>query len=230
MSKSESQIVEELERNYPQGPPTDSAVRSQAFEYLPRHWTDRWPRGLPVPESLQTAERKRVRRSDLFIQAQHASSDEAILNFYVAMCGWGTGTKAQRVARCLRPLHEQGAVAALRRAYDAAQSQSPVEAYRRLNTLGEDRIKYFGPAFFTKWLYFSAYDAEATRQRHLPLILDARVASALGCKTSGWRSRDYGRYLDIVAQLSEAWRGPTEPLVIEYALFQLDSTTGHSSI
>jgi hypothetical protein len=74
------------------------------------------------------------------------------------MCSWGTGSKAQRVARCAKPLHEQNAADTLLRSHIASQELGPVEAYRRLSTYGEDKIKHFGPAFFTKWIYFSAYD------------------------------------------------------------------------
>lgn len=228
MDESIREIVGSLERLFPQGPPTDDVVRSQAFDFLTRHWIDRWPESLALPEALQAVERKRVSRSDLFIQAQHVTSEESILNLYVEVCGWGTGTKAQRVARCVRPLREEGAVAALARSFEAAQSQNPVEAYRRLNTWGEDRVKYFGPAFFTKWLYFSSY-AGQSRQDHLPLILDARVSTAIGWKTARWRSGDYGRYLDIVAQIIDTWCGPTEPHVIEYALFKLGASARQPS-
>lgn len=221
MGRTVGHIVEALEQKYPQGLPTDEAVRSQSFEYIPRHWTDRWPSDLDTPDALKSSERKRVSRSDLFAQARNISSDEAILDLYVGICGWGTGTKAQRVARCVKPLYQHGAVAALGRAYEAAQSQNPVAAYKRLNTWSEDRIKYLGPSFFTKWLYFSAYDASQSTQVDKPLILDAHVASAMGWKAAGWGSSDYGRYLETVAQVREAWRHPTEPHVIEYALFQL---------
>ena len=217
-------IVEALERKFPQGPPTDAVVRSQAFDFLTNQWIGRWPAHLPVPTVLQNIERRRVSRSDLFVQARSVNSAESILNLYVEICGWGTGTKAQRVARCVKPLHEDGAVAALTRAFNAAKSENPVEAYRRLNTRGEDRIKYFGPAFFTKWLYFSSYDTGQDRHDQLPLILDARVANAIGWKNTGWRSGDYGRYLEIVRQISEVWHTPTQPHVVEYALFKLGAS------
>ncbi|PJI53577.1 hypothetical protein CTI14_26590, partial [Methylobacterium radiotolerans] len=105
------------------------------------------------------------------------------VNLYVAICAWGTGTKAQRVARAVKPLHEKGAISALGRSLDAARTLHPTEAYRRLNTIGEDKVKHLGAAFFTKWLYFSAYDTTSRHEGPAPLILDSRVAKALDWKS-----------------------------------------------
>lgn len=177
------------------------------------------PQDLPLPEVLRRGDRKRLDRHDVFSLSSAASSPEDVVNLYVAVCAWGTGTKAQRVARCVRPLHQKGAVAALTRSFECARSCTAIEAYRRLNTWGEDRIKYFGASFFTKWLYFSAYDLRKAAQGTAPLILDARVAGALGWSTQGWSSSSYGRYLDLAAEVRAAWC-PAEPShVVEYALF-----------
>lgn len=222
MGKSIRDIVDALEQKFADDAPTDATVRNQGFDYLPRHWTSRWPDALPVPDVLLDGERKHISREDIFTLASASgTSDGEILNLYVAMGAWGTGTKAQRVARAMRPLHEQGAMAALGRSLEAARSGQPVEAYRRLNTTGEDRIKHLGPAFFTKWLYFSAYDSSGHRDGPRPLILDSRVANALGWERQGWTSSDYGRYLDIASEIHSAWC-PEEPShVVEYALFKL---------
>lgn len=230
VAKSVSQILEDLERRFPDGPTADEVVRSQGFDFLAHHWTDRWPQNLAVPELLQGNNRNRITRSDVFLKARTVASElkartvaseGSILELYVAVCAWGTGTKAQRVARCIKPLYQEGAVAALARSFKAAQSLEPAEAYRRLNTWGEDRIKYFGPAFFTKWLYFSAFDAWDRGQIPAPLILDARVARAIGWKTEGWPSSAYRDYLVCVAEIRSAWC-PREPShVVEYALFKL---------
>ncbi|NUP74746.1 MAG: hypothetical protein HOQ07_08885 [Sinomonas sp.] len=228
MARSVRDIAAALEQHFPDGPPADATVRNQGFDYLPQHWTSRWPNSLPVPEVLLDGDRKHLSRQDVFsISAATTDTDEDLVNLYVAICAWGTGTKAQRVARAVRPLHETGAVAALARSRDAAMSGHPTEAYRRLNTTGEDRIKHFGPAFFTKWMYFSAYDTNSDRESPAPLILDSRVAKALDWGSQGWDSKDYGRYLELATSIQATWC-PREPSrdsatthVIEYALFKL---------
>ncbi|BCT74168.1 hypothetical protein SCMU_00100 [Sinomonas cyclohexanicum] len=228
MARSVHEITAALAQHFPEGPPADATVQNQGFDYLPSHWTSRWPDSLPVPEVLLGGDRRHVSRRDVFaVSAAAIGSDEDLVNLYVAICAWGTGTKAQRVARAVKPLHEKGAVDALARSLDAARSLHPVEAYRRLNTTGEDRIKHFGAAFFTKWLYFSSYNTRSDQQGPAPLILDSRVAKALGWGTHGWNSKDYGRYLELATDIQDAWcprdlsRRSAPSHVVEYALFKL---------
>jgi hypothetical protein len=228
MARSLQEITAALGQHFPEGPPADTTVRNQGFDYLPRHWTSRWPDSLPVPQVLLGGDRKHLSRQDVFaISSATTGSDEDLVNLYVAICAWGTGTKAQRVARAVKPLHEKDAISALARSLHTARSAHPIEAYRRLNTTGEDKIKHFGAAFFTKWLYFAAYDTAHDREDPAPLILDSRVARALGWRSLGWDSKDYGRYLDLAVDIREMWRPhdascSTAPAhVIEYALFKL---------
>lgn len=218
-----AEICQDLRAKFPEGAPAERVVRSQGFDYLTRHWTDRWPRRLPIPAALSGPERVSVSRSELFAMAAEASSIESVLSLYVSVCAWGTGTKAQRVARVVKPLHEDGALDALQRSLQAARSVDPVEAYRRLNLRDEDRIKGFGPAFFTKWLYFAAYDDPERHERRPPLILDARVAKALGWPpVSGrWPSSAYAEYLETATEINAAWSPSSSRHVVEYALFKI---------
>lgn len=220
MTSDIEQIVSQLEMEFPEGPPTEAMVRNQGFSYLPRHWTERWPGDLQRPPALVTGERQYVRREDIFVKARSAGTPASIVDLYLAVCAWGTGTKAQRVARCVRPLHEPGAVAALVRSFEAAQNVGSIEGCRRLNTFGEDRIKFFGPAFFTKWLYFSAYEVSQAQKGASPLILDARVARAIGWKTTGWTSGAYAEYLNLAEELRARWCPGQTVHTVEYALFQ----------
>ena len=57
----------------------------------------------------------------LFAMAAEVSSIESVLNLYVSVCAWGTGTKAQRVARVVQPILEDGALDALQRSFEAAR-------------------------------------------------------------------------------------------------------------
>lgn len=218
------EICEALTAHFPDGAPNDAAVRSQGSDYFPQHWTSRWPSHLPLPAALESSQpRRHINRAELFAMAEKTSTSEDILNLYVSVCAWGTGPKARMVARVEKPLHETGALDTLERSFHTARSLDPIEAYRRLKVTGEDRIKGFGPAFFTKWLYFAAYD-DATRTQQLrPLILDARVATALGWppKNDLWPSTAYAEYLDTAAKINTTWC-PDHPLhTIEYALFKI---------
>lgn len=93
----------------------------------------------------------------------------------------------------------------------------PVEAYRSLNLTSQDRIKGFGPAIFTKWLYFAAYDDPTRRDLHLPLIFDDRVITALGWTTTPNRQPPaaYAKYLDTAAEISACWCPTSSRHVVE---------------
>lgn len=222
------EICEALTAQFPDGAPTDAAVRSQGSDYFPEHWTSRWPGHLPLPAALDSSQRRRhIDRSELFAMAEKISTSEDILNLYVSVCAWGTGPKAQMVARVVKPLHETGALDSLQRSFHTARSLDPIEAYRRLNTTTENRIKGFGPAFFTKWLYFAAYDDPTRPQQLRPLILDERVTNALGWPPISTRrpSGAYAEYLATATKINTIW-SPDQPLhTIEYALFKIGKTT-----
>lgn len=228
LSRTVEEICEALTVHFQDGAPTDAVVRSQGSDFFPEHWRSRWPGHLPLPAALDSSERRRrINRSELFAMAEKVSTSEDVLNLYVSVCAWGTGPQAQRVARVVKPLHEDGALDTLERSFHTARSLDPIEAYRRLKVTGEDRIKGFGPAFFTKWLYFAAYDDPTRTQQIRPLILDARVANALGWppKNDRWLSTAYGDYLETATKINFTW-SPEQPLhTIEYALFMIGKTT-----
>lgn len=210
-----------LEQCFPSGPPTDAQVRGQEVRFFRNHWTDRWPAHLPLAPILQGAEQvETISRQDVFARADSVDSEADAVDFYVAVTAWGSGSKAQRVARCVKVLHEDGAAGALLRSFTAVRAGNAVEAYRRLNTWGEDRIKYFGPAFFTKWLYFSGFDRWPSSGVPAPLILDARVAAAIGWRATRWPSAAYEEYLLLSDRIGAEWCPNESTHVVEYALFR----------
>ncbi|WP_159096494.1 hypothetical protein [Miniimonas sp. S16] len=216
--KDVGQLVSELGERFPV-PPTDHQVRGQGFDYIGRQWTSdqRWPSHLPRPAFLDL-ERGHVTRADVFQRARTIRSEEDAIELYVMMAAWGAGTKARPTARARRPLHEPGAPERLMQSVEHLRSaKDAVEGYRRLLPGNQDRIKYFGPAFFTKWLYFAGADLD--RQ---PLILDALVATAIGSRLrTGWSPKEYDQYLQLAGEIRDQWV-PNEPThVVEYALFHL---------
>lgn len=100
-----------------------------------------------------------------------------------------------------------------------------MQAYRRLFS-GQDRVKYFGPAFFTKWLYFCGYEQARGLK---PLILDSRVAATLGWAGWGWAPEQYGEYLRLAHDVAAALSGEgamVQPDAVEHALYALDGIPG----
>lgn len=229
--------------------PTLEQVRDREIRFYPRHWLARWPQGLAIPPFLQQQDadddgRRSVTREELFALAGEGfTTPSEAVNFYTAVCAWGAGTFTRGIARVIRPLRDsstpdrlvEGLIAA---AECGAGEADPVEVYRQFSRGGEWRIKYLGPAFFTKLMYFAAgapvvpvteteaLTIESAVARH-PLILDRRVARALGwSRRWGWSPEQYGDYLETVQELRDLWCPQVPVDVLEYRLFIAGGRSG----
>ena len=205
-------------------PKSSDEVYAQDAHYFPGTWKEKWPGGVPLPAGLSAVEdgsrrSKVVSRRDVFEAMRNVTNEESALDAYVVMCGWGAGPLGQPGYRCRRPLAEPGIAEKLLRTHRAIRDgANPVEVYKSLSE-GSDRIKYFGPAFFTKWLYFSGYDMTPSDGDHArPLILDARVAASLGWQSWGWTGDQYGVYRKLAGEIAEKLGG-VDTHVVEHALF-----------
>lgn len=183
--------------------------------YIERHGFDHarlkpgwWQeRGITIdlPSSLNG--KRTLTRGDLFQMADHVSDDDSLLAFLWHVLAWGSGTSRRnndlRIESCKRH------VPLLIGAFDAARSSDPRTAYGTLVRRGGAQIPQFGPAFFSKFLYFASENS-APRC----LILDARVARSLWLL--GWnmaptyrgRSFSYNWYTDTYVSycnLLESW-------------------------
>jgi hypothetical protein len=137
-------------------------------------------------------------------EAQRADSVEGRRHLLVASLVWGSGTKARTVdrrAQIFTGLPAADIDARLALALDVLRSRGAVEAYRAFNN--DQRIRFLGPAFFTKVLYFAGHDAGNDPR---PVILDSVVTRALrACgdvdaawRDNGWTTPQYERYLEAV--------------------------------
>ena len=223
MDSSPTGVVAELQKKYENSPITDQLVRAQTTGFIAEHWRKRWPEHLAVPEVLETEEKYvRVSRQQLFDAAETVRDEADAIELYVKVAGWGTGPMARPAARVVRVLDDPDAPKKLLDAFHAAREAEPVEAYATLRYGGANRIPYFGPAFFTKWLYFSAGAPSAPGER-TPLILDRRVSLALGwSETTGWKTARYGEYLDLAEEIRRLWVPDLPTHVVEYGLFMLN--------
>lgn len=201
--------------------PDADAIRSLPQSVRLDHWNAHWPESLPRPEVLDSGTTSLI-RVDLFkagaaLRATASPTDAQVLDFYVRVCAWGIGTSAQSLTRVLRPLGEPDAVARIRA---SLRVEDPVESYRAFNNTGLSKVRYLGPAFFTKLMSFfrpEPLEGEPAKA----LILDARVAASLGAsRKAGWRTDDYREYLAAVDELRVGpWKdAPAD--VVEYVLFE----------
>lgn len=181
-------------------------MSSQSVEVVPDWWNAALlRRGLPgeVTGAPAGGGRARISRGRIFDLASQASSADDWLNVLWSALAWGAGTSARNMDRRL------DAIAHLRR--DAIRGlvesaelsrEEPKAAYEALRPAG-NLIRWLGPAFFSKFLYF----AGAGRPDHPCLILDARVAKAL--HLAGWSSLHpggawpagtYERYCELLSR------------------------------
>ena len=100
-------------------------------------------------------------------------------------------------------------------------NDGPVVAYGRL--AGDCRMKFFGPAFGTKFLTF----CQPTGQPFTALIHDELVSSWLAkygpseLVSAGWSERTYRAYLEQM----HAWAAELDcdPETVEYLIFQAEA-------
>lgn len=214
--------IDFLDQKWPEGAPTDRHVVQQGFNWSIGQWRKRWPDDLELPEQIRdaTSTRGYVNRQDVLSRGQIMETEADAVSLFLLMGAWGTGTSARAISRLAQVLHQDGFPKKLMNARNAALQSGAVEAYRRLRKGAEDYIQQLGPAFFTKWLYFSCYENWNLQLGPAPLILDKNVALSLGWSEWGWSSSDYGDYLNLTTALRDSW-APLEPThVVEYALFQ----------
>ncbi|MDQ2849878.1 MAG: hypothetical protein M3Y49_03940 [Actinomycetota bacterium] len=221
MTTNTAALISRLHRSYPNGAPSDEQVRAQEVTYLPAQWARRWPIGMDRPGIIDGPDPASVTRADLFGQATTIASEADAVAAFVAICAWGTGTSAPSVSRCAKALADPKLGPKLLAARDLAVVD-PLAAYMSMMQGGENKVAGLGPAFFTKWLHFSAFDR--CEVHHRPLILDALVAVTLGWHTTGWAGSTYAAYLDIAEQVRQRWCPDQPSYTVEYGLFQLRAT------
>lgn len=142
-----------------------------------------------------------IAREDIFQLGPIKDADSALRVLWFALA-WGSGKKVRLSHKRLSSIHDNPQCVDQLVAAASYATSSPQAAYEVLHRNGKSLIKYLGPAFFTKYLYFAGRGAAS----HPSLILDSRVASALrhrhGWKTLGtrgnWPSDTYARYCDLL--------------------------------
>lgn len=144
-----------------------------------------------------------ISRRQLFEQADRAAeSPESALQLLWQSLAWGAGTSARNMHRRLDSVKARPDEVAEELVRVAGESRKDAAAaYEALRPGGRTLIKYLGPAFFTKFLYFAGQG----NADHPCLILDARVAQSLhrhGWDSlrsgGGWPAATYERYTDLL--------------------------------
>lgn len=175
-----------------------------------------WPSQLDQPDPDENGYRW-ISRDHVF----DIAAEDSALHTAVASTVWGVGKWAFRVGRFVKPYtRSRGTIEAnLERACAVLAADGPVAAYEAMIRGGSASTKFMGPAYFTKFLYFSGYRSGTDLK---PLILDRRVARGLrarevfrpGSGDTNWPSHLYRTYLEYCHK-----QNPDDPAAVEMALF-----------
>lgn len=158
--------------------------------------------GGPLQVTVGAERRAGISRGALFELARIIGSADGVLRLLWHTLAWGGGNRARLMNKRLDSVaaNPEGAVTALRAAALKAQT-SPGDAYKLLYPSGRTVLKYLGPAFFTKYLYFAGKGEAA----HPCAILDRLVAANLrergwdGLGSSSWSAVTYEQYCELLA-------------------------------
>lgn len=182
----------------------DDLVDAHTIPVAPSRWA-----GFPDFPFDSDAPLLSVNRRDMTDTAQRCRDDGGWLPLLVASVAWGWGRKGFGPTR-LRWIFDGNArwvalpVAETQRrlatAVETLDREGAVEAYRYL--AGAGGIPGFGPAFFTKFLYFTDRDGG---RRGCSLILDARLARQM---RGFWRCRANEPYAADGPSPDWLWHGP----------------------
>jgi hypothetical protein len=193
--------------------------RQQGIRWPRERWLATFPESAHVLASLPDyLDRPTTRAACLGAPGSPTAASHA----FVAVMAWGSGAVGYGPWRTARIL--QTSVDAPDRLVSVAQRLAEAGALDAYGLLGGDcRLRWLGPAFGTKYLYFcpqSPADPQA-------LILDRLVARWLArhvdrpFNSLSWSSRRYRRYLDLVGSWADALG--VAPDDVEWCIFQAES-------
>jgi len=190
---------------------------------------ERWAsrlRGLPDSDSFLDEIPPLVDRATISKVVLDAhDSGRTDLAFVAAMI-WGYGPAGYgpfRTDRVLRGDGQAGVLTKLDEAAAIARNEGAVAGFYAMNN-APGRVRYLGPAFFTKWLYFTTATEGPDGSTAAP-ILDLRVqrwlARHAGISLRLDRTRDYARYLQLLDAWGKRPGGVLSRATVERAIFSL---------
>lgn len=210
--------------------PRNVRVYEHWIEVNPEWWNiELGVRGLPggpLRVTYNSAGRPGIGRRALFELAAMTHSPEGVLRLLWHILAWGGGTKARLMNKRLHSVASRpDKVASTLQAAAATAQTRPAEAYELLYPSGRTRIKYLGPAFFTKYLYFAGGGADT----HPCAILDRIVSARLrlygwaALRSTAWSAATYEQYCELLGcwarKASDRLSRPVAADEIERSLF-----------
>lgn len=174
---------------------------------------DQWPAFLTGSEAVRP-----VSRQEVHAEAAEVAAPGGGLRLLWASVAWGAGPRLRLCSKRIDAAHGASAVRAgpagaarlddqLREVARLANDRGTRgRAYETLHPGRGQLIRYLGPAFGSKFLYFAGCDAP----EHPCLILDSRVAQSLRRRgwtslgtQGGWPATTYERYCVLAQRWSD---------------------------
>ena len=140
--------------------------------------------GFPLPADIRVRSDGTITRGDLVRLAEVArreGTDESVMDLFWTVLAWGLAGSWRNVGRLVADVRNDvgGVITALRESSAAAYAGDPGTGFEILHR----RVDRWGPAYFTKFLHFSAdFDDPAQGS-----ALDSRQSSAGGVESVRWR-------------------------------------------
>lgn len=201
--------------------------KSMRLDWWNRRLAAQWPGRFQISIDPNGRGAEQLSRGDLFQLAQSAESDDELLNLLWHVLMWGSGSDHRRSPRRIQSIvdDERRSVDVLRRSAALAREGDRRGAYSTL--LGAEKIGWLGPAFATKFLYFSS---DPSGEGVCP-ILDKQVALSLRhpsigwrIATEGWKTNTYVYYCELLVRWAQVASGqigrPVMADEMECALFR----------
>ena len=153
--------------------------------------------GGPLEVRGQQSGATHISRGELFAPEGGTGERKDILQRLWLSMAWGTGNRHRLCNKRIKSVGTLDSQAGDLLALAADQARlDPVGAYRTLMPHGQTAIKYLGPAFITKFTYFSGGPGAENKS----LILDSLVASQLGLGKKNWSLNVYEEYINFMHQ------------------------------
>jgi hypothetical protein len=196
-------------------------VMEQSIPWYPHTWARSHMLREEILE-LQTHCNIAGRKSSIS-REQVLSFGETPEKIFIASMVFGYGDRgygAWRVAR-IRGLFSRDEFTKAIKGQFTAASLSPADSWN--SHTSSERLKFFGPAFATKFAYFAALRQGA--EFPIPLIADANTSKAVnkhfGISESAKAKVGYLQYVDKACEIAAEIGGNTRPDDVERALFTL---------
>ena len=190
--------------------PGDAAVMGQIIKVDGNRWQrELAARGLPpLRGKLAAPGLEYVSRSEVFDLGGRGVTVENAFQLLYYSLSWGLGTKASHLHERLDGLaaDQDRAGELLVAAWAAVRDQAPAAGVYSIltTTRGAGRIRWFGPAFSTKFLYFAQGAAAEPRYVILDEVVSGNLKEAWpGAATGAWFPETYGRYCELMSRWAE---------------------------